>query len=168
MKSSSGVRGSDLTLQKAQILQDRPGVINRHLTVDMSDANRMTMLYKLVDGVVTEEHYGLALARALGLPPQVLEVADKVSALLEAQAAAKRRSSRAAALAKRRKVVLALREQLTQARDSPMEGRVLASWLRQLQETFVRRMEQIEADATRSDEAPTYEGRGETLDDEDI
>ncbi|KAI9734447.1 MAG: MutS protein msh4 [Claussenomyces sp. TS43310] len=135
----------------AQILQDRPGVLNRHLAVNVSDNNKMTMLYELADGYVEEVHYGLALARAIGLPNQVLEVAEKVSASLVAQAAAKKRSSRAAALVKRRKVVLALREQLKQARDSPMEGQVLTSWLRRLQEAFVRRMEQIEAEAVRDD-----------------
>ena len=104
----------------------------------------MTMLYKIGGGVVEEEHYGLALARVLDLPPQVLEVAEKVSRAIEEQAAAKRKSSKALAFAKRRKLVLGLREQLVLARDSPMEGDVLLSWLRKLQDEFVQRMELIE------------------------
>jgi DNA mismatch repair protein MSH4 len=107
----------------------------------------MTMLYKLTAGFVKEEHYGLTLARVINLPPKVLEVAEKVSLVLEAQAAAKKRSSRASAIANRRKLVLALYETLNQARDGPMEGKVLLSWLSKVQEEFVRRMEKIERDA---------------------
>lgn len=127
-------------------MNDRIGVINMHLAVDMSEENKMVMIYKLARGFVQEEHYGLALARVIGLPPKVLEIAEKVSRDLDAQAAAKKQSSKAHALAKRRKLVLGLREQLMQARDSPMEGKVLSSWLRRLQEAFVERMEQISND----------------------
>ena len=116
-----------------------------HLKVVMSVANSMTMLYKICDGVVKEEHYGLALARVVNLPPDVHTVAEKVSAALVAQAESKRTSSQALAVAKRRKLVLSLREALKQAESSPMEGKVLLSRLRKLQEEFVRRMEQIES-----------------------
>ena len=98
-----------------------------------------------------EEHYGLALARVVDLPAQVLEVAETVSRALEAQTEAKKQSSKSCAIAKRRKVVLSLREVLQQAADSPMEGKVLLNWLRKLQEEFVRRMEQIENDVVSSD-----------------
>jgi DNA mismatch repair protein MSH4 len=128
-------------------MNDRIGVINMHLAVDMSEQNKMVMIYKLARGFVQEEHYGLALARVVGLPPKVLEIAEKVSRELDAQAAAKKQSSKAHALAKRRRLVLGLKEQLVQARDSPMEGKVLLSWLRRLQEAFVERMEQIGNDA---------------------
>lgn len=123
-----------------------------HLAVDMSEQNKMIMIYKLARGFVQEEHYGIALARVVGLPSQVLNVAEKVSHELDAQAAAKKQSSRARALAKRRKLVLGLKEQLIQARDSPMEGKALLSWLRTLQEAFVERMEQISNDALNNDE----------------
>ena len=118
-----------------------------HLAVEMSEENKMVMIYKLARGFIKEEHYGLVLARVVGLPPQVLEMAERVSLDLDAQAAAKKQSSKAHALAKRRKLVLGLREQLTQAMESPMEGQVLLSWLRRLQEAFVERMEQISNDA---------------------
>ncbi|TVY75933.1 MutS protein-like protein [Lachnellula suecica] len=135
----------------AQIMKDRPGVVNLHLAVDMSDANTMTMLYKVKNYFVKEEHYGLALARVVDLPPQVLEVAESVSRALDAQVEAKKKSSKACATAKRRKLVLSLRETLQQAFDSPMDGKVLLSWLRKLQDEFVRRMEQIENDVGSSD-----------------
>ena len=119
-----------------------------HLQVDMSVENSMTMLYKITDGVIKEEHYGLALAQVVNLPNEVLRVASEVSSALVLQAEAKKSSSQALAVAKRRKLVLSLREALKQAESSPMEGNALLSWLRKLQEEFVRRMEQIDNDVT--------------------
>jgi DNA mismatch repair protein MSH4 len=142
-------------------MSERPGVVNLHLAVDMSEDNTMTMLYKVGEGFVKEEHYGLALARVVDLPPQILEVAEKVSKALDAQAAAKKKSSKAFALARRRKLVLGLKETLKQAESGPMEGKPLLSWLRRLQDEFVRRMDQIENDVESSDsEAGTVEEDG--------
>jgi DNA mismatch repair protein MSH4 len=132
-------------------MSERPGVVNLHLAVDMSEDNTMTMLYRVGEGFVKEEHYGLALARVVDLPPQILEVAEKVSKALDAQAAAKKKSSKAFALARRRKLVLGLKETLKQAESGPMEGKSLLSWLRRLQDEFVRRMDQIENDVESSD-----------------
>jgi DNA mismatch repair protein MSH4 len=131
-------------------MSERVGVVNLHLVVDVSEHNTMTTLYKIGQGFVKEQHYGLALARVIDLPPQVLEVAEKVSHTLDAQAAAKKKSSKAFALAKRRKLVLSLKETLKQAESSPMDDDVLLNWLRKLQEEFVRRMEKLDTD-TRSD-----------------
>lgn len=120
-------------------MSQRPGVVSLHLAVDMSVENTMTMLYKIDQGVVKEEHYGINLARVIDLPAEVIEVAEQVSKALTAQAEAKKKSSKAFAIAKRRKLVLSLREALKQAESSPMEGNVLLSWLRKLQEEFVLR-----------------------------
>jgi len=132
-------------------MSERPGVVNLHLAVDMSEDNTMTMLYRVGEGFVKEEHYGLALARVVDLPLQILEVAEKVSKALDAQAAAKKKSSKAFALARRRKLVLGLKETLKQAESGPMGGKSLLSWLRRLQDEFVRRMDQIENDVESSD-----------------
>src|SRR5436190_22405171 len=101
-------------------MNDRIGVINMHLAVDMSQVNQMIMRYQLERGWAKEDHYGLALARVVDLPYQVLDVADTVSQALEAQIAAKKQSSNARALARKRKLVLGLREQLIQAKEGPM------------------------------------------------
>lgn len=106
----------------------------------MREENTMTMLYKIDEGYVQEEHYGLALARVVGLPPKVIEVAKKVSNALATQAQAKKRSSHAVAVAKRRKLLLNLKEMLKQAESGPMEGKVLLNWMRKLQEEFIERM----------------------------
>jgi DNA mismatch repair protein MSH4 len=132
-------------------MSERPGVVNLHLAVDMSEDNTMTMLYRIGEGFAKEEHYGLALARVVDLPPQILETAEKVSRALDAQAAAKKKSSKAFALARRRKLVLGLKEILKQAESGLMEGKALLSWLRRLQDEFVRRMDQIENDVESSD-----------------
>jgi DNA mismatch repair protein MSH4 len=142
-------------------MKERPGVINSHLAVDMSEENTMTMLYKVKNDFVKEEHYGLALARVVDLPAEVLEVAETVSRALEAQTEAKKKSSKSCAVAKRRKLVMSLREMLQQAADSPMEGKVLLSWLRKLQAEFVRRMEQIENDVASSDTEESEEDQTE-------
>ena len=132
-----------------------------HLAVDMSEDNTMTMLYKIDEGYVREEHYGLALARVVDLPPQVLELAQEVSEVLEAQVAAKKKSSKAFAFAKRRKLVLSLRDTLKQAQNSPMGDKVLLSWLGKLQEEFVRRMDHIENDVASSDSEEAVGGEEE-------
>jgi len=124
----------------AQIMSERTGVVNLHLAVDMREENTMTMLYKIDEGYVQEEHYGLALARVVGLPPEVIEVAKKVSNTLATQAQAKKRSSQAVAVAKRRKLLLNLKEMLKQAESGPMQGKVLLNWMRKLQEEFIERM----------------------------
>jgi DNA mismatch repair protein MSH4 len=143
-------------------MSERVGVVNLHLISDMSRENTITMLYKIGQGYVKEEHYGLALARVVDLPPQVLEIAEKVSKALEDQAAAKKKSSKAFVLVKRRKLVLSLKETLKQAENSPMDDKVLLNWLRKLQEEFVRRMEKIESDAT-SDAEETVEEDSEDI-----
>lgn len=135
----------------AHIMSQRVGVVSLHLAVDMSEDHTMTLLYKVDKGVVKEEHYGLALARVFSLPVEVLKVAEDVSMALTAQAEAKKKSSMAFALAKRRKLVLSLKEALKQAESSPMEGQVLLGWLRKLQEEFVRRMESIDNDVKSDD-----------------
>jgi len=145
----------------AKILKERPGVENYHLTVDMSDNNTMTMLYKLGQGILTEQHYGLALARVVDLPPKVLEVARQVSEAIDASNSAKRMSSKALALASRRKVVLGLKDMLKQAQDSPMEGKVLLNWLRKLQAEFIQRMEKLEGETASSDNEDSATDRDE-------
>jgi DNA mismatch repair protein MSH4 len=127
-------------------MSERVGVVNLHLVVDVTEDNTMTTLYKIDQGFVKENHYGLKLARVVDLPSEVLTVAEKVSQTLDAQVASKKKSSKAFALAKRRKLVLSLVETLKQAESSPMDDKVLLNWLWKLQCEFVRRMEEIESD----------------------
>ena len=131
----------------AKILAERSGVVNFHLSVDMSEAKQMKMLYKVAGGAVQEEHYGLALAKVINLPQDVLQIAEQVSKKLTSNMEKRKKNSKAVALARRRKLILSLREQLIQAYEGNMNGKVLATWLKKLQDEFVNRMAAIDADA---------------------
>lgn len=131
-----------------KILAERNGVVNLHLSVDMGEADKMTMLYKVAGGAVQEEHYGLALAKVVDLPPDVVRIAEKVSNKLTAKIEKRKKNSRTILQARRRKLILSLREQLVQAQEGNMKGRVLATWMKKLQDEFVNRMATLEVDVT--------------------
>ncbi len=149
-----------------RILADRAGVSNLHLSVDISaDFAKMTMRYKILEGYEEEKFYGLALARVIGLPADVLDMATHVSQTLHDRNEARKRNPRATAVARRRKLILNVKEQLGQARenalrqstasvdgeDSEDSGSVgaeaLRAWLKRLQVEFTVRMKAIDADA---------------------
>lgn len=125
------------------------------------------MLYKIDPGYVQEQHYGLALARVVDLPPHVIEVATKVSAALEAQIAAKRQSSKAQAMSKRRKLVIAVRNTLETAATGEMEEKQLLSWVIRLQAEFIRRMDAIDNEENEEDVSDT-ETETATADNESV
>ncbi|RYP90138.1 hypothetical protein DL770_003760 [Monosporascus sp. CRB-9-2] len=137
--------------QLAKVLGYRPGVLNLHLSTEVTDRDvdipTMTMLYKISSGPVQERHYGLDLARAIGFPAQFIETAEKVSKALEEQIERKKADSQSRRLARRRKLILNLCETLTQLRDSGMDDDALGSYMRRLQSEFVARMDEIERDA---------------------
>ncbi|EXJ75992.1 DNA mismatch repair protein MSH4 [Cladophialophora psammophila CBS 110553] len=135
-----------------RILANRAGVANLHLSVDISeDYSKMTMRYKIADGYEEEKFYGLALARAIGLPDDVVEVGTRVSKALHERNEARKRNPRATAVARKRKLILNVREQLSHARESAATSEVgaeaLRDWLRRLQLEFTVRMRAIDADA---------------------
>lgn len=145
----------------AKILAERNGVVNLHLAVDMGEADRMKMLYKISPGCVQVEHYGLALAKVMELPADVLQVAEEVSKTLALNIERRKKGSKTIAIAKRRKLVLGLKEQLTQARDGNMQGEVLWTWMRKLQDEFVNRMAAVNAEIEAAE-------REESLEEEDV
>ena len=143
-----------------------------HLAVDMTEADKMTMLYRLDQGVVTEEHYGLRLAQVLPLPPDVFEYANKVAKKLEEQNKERQKASLSVIHASKRKLVLNLKEQLVQAYNGNMNGEVLRDWLKQLQRELIIRTAAIDEEAeearvremsvTSEDETSAYETRPDT------
>ncbi|KAG9700911.1 hypothetical protein KCU95_g662, partial [Aureobasidium melanogenum] len=135
----------------AKILAERNGVVNKHLAVDMSDADKMAMLYKLTDGVVVEKHYGLQLAKVMPLPPDVIEYATQVTEKLHEQVERRKKASKAVIVSRKRKLLLGLREELMHACNGAMEGPVLQSWLQELQREFEVRMTAIEREADEAD-----------------
>lgn len=151
----------------ARILSERPGVVNYHLAVDMGSADRMLMLYKLERGIVKEKHYGIALAKVIALPSQVIETAEHVSQTITRNSERQRKTSRVILAARRRKLVLSVREQLVQAKESTMDGQILYHWLRELQAEFVRRMDALDQEETmdREAEQAVTVASGESVDD---
>ncbi len=106
----------------------------------MAEQGAMNMLYRIEEGAVREQHYGLALARVVPLPPQVIDRATAVAQELERRTKARKNTSAAVTRERRRKLLLSLREHLVQAQTGSLEGEALASWLRKLQKEFVLRM----------------------------
>ncbi|RPA93986.1 hypothetical protein L873DRAFT_1837804 [Choiromyces venosus 120613-1] len=144
----------------ARILARRAGVVNLHLKVQMEDENTLTMLYKVTDGAVEDKNYGLTLARLVGLPQSVLERATAVSEILVGRLERNKRKSEATNLARRRNLVLTLKETLIRARDGNMEEGALRSWLSRLQDEFVSRMAVWDAEDTRASMAATEDSEG--------
>jgi DNA mismatch repair protein MSH4 len=131
----------------ARIMSERSGVVNLSLAVKLShETSKMTMLYKVQEGHVQEKFYGLALAKVLPFPPQVLEVAQRVSAHLSKVAERRAISSQVLGTSRERNLVLQLREQLLQAYNGNIDGEELRQWLQRLQEDFAMRMAALDAE----------------------
>ncbi|KAK5164087.1 MutS protein msh4 [Saxophila tyrrhenica] len=143
----------------AKILSERNGVVNLHLAVDMSEKSKMEMLYRIASGAEKEEHYGLKLARVVPLPPDVVEHAEHVALTLEQQAREKKAQGPAIVQARRRKLMLNLKEHLGQAKDSKMDTETLRQWLRELQAEFVKQM--LALDEEGGDRHGSVAGTGE-------
>lgn len=132
----------------ARTLQEQPGVLNLHLASTMSRPERglprLQMLYKAAAGTVDDsKHYGIQLARELGLPESFIAKAEEVAQDLRSKREASRRSSESQKLAARRRLLLNLHDALRQAHESGSEES-LPGYLRRLQEEFVARMEAVD------------------------
>lgn len=135
-------------IELAKALADRPGVLNLHLAAKNSTTEdglpHITMLYKVTSGTIDEnEHYGINLARAIGLPPSFIQKAEEVSNDLKQKRAANQQDSESRKLMARRRIILGLHEALKQARDAGSE-KALPGYLARLQEEFIVRMEELE------------------------
>ena len=127
----------------AAVLAERPGVVNLHPSVEVhggGEGMSMRMLYRIADGPEREAHYGVAMARVVGLPAAVVRAAEKVSKAIARNRERRRRTSKAVVQARRRKLTLGLKQQLVQAKEGSMRGDVLRKWLKRLQDEFVLRM----------------------------
>jgi DNA mismatch repair protein MSH4 len=142
-----------------KILAERNGVVNLHLAVDNTEDEKMEMLYRVSSGAVQDEHYGLKLARVMPLPLDVIEHAELVSATLD-QAMQRKKSegtSLAIIVARKRRLLLNLKEHLAQAKDGSMDDEDLTQWLKDLQREFIVRMSALndEENKLRFEQHPT-------------
>ncbi|KAH8431950.1 MutS family protein MSH4 [Aspergillus melleus] len=129
----------------ATILAERSGVISLHLAAEISpDASKMRMLYKIAEGPNTSQFYGLALAKLVDLSPVVHQTAQRVSEQLNEISDRQHGRSRTLAVARKRNLLLSLREQLLQARNGNLKGDTLKKWLKKLQDEFALRMAAVD------------------------
>ncbi|KAF9805911.1 hypothetical protein IEO21_08898 [Rhodonia placenta] len=125
-------------------LSRQPSVVNLHLAVQRTRRTTsnigMSFQYRIVDGAPDDSsHYGLELARLADLPEDVIaeaqRVADKLSELEERE----HRESHTNKIAVRRKALLRLRTQLTQALDhSTLPDEELAAYLARFQKDITQ------------------------------
>ncbi|KAJ6028775.1 hypothetical protein N7540_004351 [Penicillium herquei] len=131
----------------AQIFSERSGIVNLHLAADITpDAAKMTMLYRIAEGPVPDRRYGITLAKLVDLPPTILDVANTVSEALDEISQRRNSPSRAICIARKRKLLLSLREQLVIAREGVMDDESLRRWLKKLQDEFPVQMARIDRD----------------------
>jgi DNA mismatch repair protein MSH4 len=141
-----------------RILEERSGVVNLHLAVDLRpDASMIKMLFKVSDGWEEEKYYGIVLAKVVDLPADVINTATEVSDSLRARNEARKSSQAFRSVARRRKLVLSLREQLVQALDGNMEEEALGRWLKRLQNELIVRMAAIDTEALRTTNGSMHE-----------
>ncbi|KAJ5541790.1 hypothetical protein N7494_006866 [Penicillium frequentans] len=145
----------------ARIMSERSGVINLHLAAEItSDATKITMLYRIAEGPVPDRRYGIALAKLADLPPEVLKVASTVSEELNRISQCRNNPSRIVAIARKRKLLLSLHEQLIIARNGKMNNKSLFRWLKKLQDEFALQMavnsQEVDA-AKETDDDPAEE-----------
>lgn len=135
-------------IELAQVLADRPGVYNLHLSVQSTQADnerpRLTMLYKAMPGHMDNMgHYGISLARAMGFPEAFTTAAEKIARELRQKRQLVQQSSGSRRLLERRKLILNLHDTLLQASESADEA-TLPEYLQRLQEQFIARMEEVD------------------------
>ncbi|OHE98466.1 MutS domain V [Colletotrichum orchidophilum] len=159
----------------ADVLADRPGVLNLHLITQVSTTDnnvpKMTMMYKVESGKTEELLYGITLAKAMAFPKRFLEVAEQVATSLRERREQNKQSSQARKMLNRRKLILNLHEQLKQVSNSEMDESSMRSYLIRLREEFVLRMDVIENGGNQSSSTiseATLDEEDDEFDDEDV
>ncbi|KAI0935607.1 hypothetical protein AcV5_003986 [Taiwanofungus camphoratus] len=125
-------------------LSRQPAVVNLHLSVQRTRRSStnfgMTFQYKIVDGAPEDlNHYGLDLARLADLPEDVVTEGRRVAINLTELEEREQRESHTSKIATRRKALLRLRTQLTQALDhSSLPDEELAAYLARFQKDIAK------------------------------
>ncbi|KAK1542451.1 MutS domain V [Colletotrichum paranaense] len=174
-----GGPGRELTQYAlADVLADRPGVLNLRLVTQVSTTDnnvpKLTMMYKVESGKTEELLYGITLAKAMAFPKRFLEVAEEVAISLHQRREQNKQSSQARKMLNRRKLILNLHEQLKQVKNSEMDDSSMRSYLVRLREEFVLRMEAIENGGNQSSSNASkaigdgMDGEDKEFEDEDV
>jgi len=103
----------------SKTLSRQPTAVDLHFSVQRSTSNNssgMTFQYTIADGASEDDsHYGIDLARLADLPSDVLVESRRVAERLAVLQKSDEESSESRKIANRRKALLRLRTQLTQA-----------------------------------------------------
>ncbi|KAG5643810.1 hypothetical protein DXG03_009585 [Asterophora parasitica] len=131
-------KGLTLTLSR------QPTVVNLHLSVHRTRPSAsnlgLSFQYKIVDGAPEDNnHYGLELARLADLPEDVLTEGKRVAETLAALHARHEAESESSQAATRRKALLRLRTQLTQALEhSALPDQELLAYIHRFQDDIAK------------------------------
>ncbi|CCM03700.1 uncharacterized protein FIBRA_05846 [Fibroporia radiculosa] len=126
-----------------ELIKIKPSIVHLHLAVQRSRRTNsnfgMTFQYRIVDGAPEDmSHYGLELARLADLPEDVLVEGRRIAENLTALHAKEEQESRTNKVAIRRKALLRLRTQLTQALNhSALPDLELTEFLARIQKEVV-------------------------------
>ncbi|KAJ9123957.1 hypothetical protein QFC22_000748 [Naganishia vaughanmartiniae] len=97
--------------------------------------------YRIVQGAVKLEHYGLELAKLANLPESVLEKSTEIAYKLEACQQRARAASESQAIAARRKALINLRSQLIViSENSTLDDHELRGYLRHIQQECIEEL----------------------------
>ena len=150
IRSGASVWFATHFVELATALEARPGVLNLNLsaetTVTPEGLPHINMLYRVSPGpMLDNEHYGINLARAIGLPKIFCDNAQEVADDMRRQREEKRQTSESRVSLKRRVLVRELHEQLRLARYSGSRE-ALPAYLEKLQKQFVIGMGNLSLD----------------------
>ncbi|KAF9235861.1 DNA mismatch repair protein MutS [Melanogaster broomeanus] len=138
-----------IKIKLSTTLSRQPSVVNLHLSVQRTrrpvSSIAMIFKYKIMDGSPENlDHYGLELARLADLPSDVTEESKRVANALADLRARREEESHTNVLAIRRRAVLKLRSQLTQALDySALPEAELVSYLGRFQKDLIKVFHEI-------------------------
>lgn len=125
-------------------LSRKSSVVNLHLSVQRTRQSTcnfgMEFQYRIVDGAMNDaNHYGLELARLADLPSDVIAEGSEIAVKLTELEGHYQRESKSNKITERRKALLRLRTQLTQAIEhSTLPDRDLLGYIGRIQTEIAR------------------------------
>ena len=137
-------------MDMARFLSERPGVVNLHLAVRTEDQSRMKMLYRIAQGPVQEEKYGITLAKVVGIPAGILTEAESVSKNMRQIRENRRKDTTTSIQTRKKKLFWGLEEHLVQVKEGSLRGEQLQQYLKKLQYEFVVRFQELENEESRT------------------
>lgn len=148
VKTGASVWFATHFIELAKALESKMGVLNLHLsarhTTTADGLPHITMLYKTEEGVMKDEsHYGINMARAIGLPKSFCDMAEEVASSIRQKREDEACKSKSRISIAKRDLIKDLHDQLTIARESGVRE-ALPGFLQNLQARFIADMAKLE------------------------